>query len=788
LQDVLLFRFVAAATSEKGLSAMPISKSKIAAIELIEQIRNRPDIHLFTGPYVDGIEVTQAIQYYKSSEHLTDPKDRGADNRAGLVAKKPAYVRVYLRSGLFSALANVTGELRIERRKDPFGLNWETVATLSPQWPGQITARNDLDYATERSTLGATLNFIIPAADMIGSLRLTARIWKLESPGNVDEEAVLVNVNLLQTLQLRGVLVSYNGDDGTGKKNISLTAPTQANLQTTAAWTLTVDPLQTTANFAVGGTVAWTTPLTGVADVPGGCSTAWYNLNKAIAGAKTLDGNRSDWIYCGLLPAGIPIANVGGCATSGVSSVPNGQQTTMAHEIGHVAGLSHAPCGTTSGDPNYPAYEPYDAEPLDVPAPLGASGTIKADRRKASIGEYGLNVNSGTIYSPATSDDYMSYCNQTWISLYHHEMLLDNPKFNPKGVGDTGLHVPDLVDPWLWPPEYIPDPPAWEIGKINWRQLKAVPVISVIGMVTSERTIEVSDVMRVTAEPRVEAGIETEFTVEMLDHQQKVIARAPLMRLPSAGSGCGCCGGGSGQPYRGAYIFQALMADVEDGAALRITRPGKEEDEEPREVWSRRAPKNPPRITHFEVHPRETAGYARWEIADACGESLKMTLQFSKDGGRSWNGLASGLTDHEHRFDLAHLPSGDVIFALMAHDGFHSARCVSDTVHLPPRAPVVAIMHPHHRDTLRAGQPLHLWASVSTGTARPIEERACRWLLDGHEVGHGVEAWITTPDEGEHRCTVIAEDEGQRGEATVSFMVKGGRPREAHDETCHSSS
>jgi len=756
-------------------------KLKAEAVRLIEQIRERIDVHLFTGPRVDGIEVTQAIQYYKSDQHLTDPKDRGVDNGAGLVANKPAYVRVYVRPGLFSSIPNVTGELLVERHRDPHGLAMQTVATLSPQWPGQITASYSIDYATERSTLGATLNFIIPAADMTGHLRLTARVWKAETPGSVDEETILVNATLLQTLRLRGILVSYNGDDGTGKNNINLAAPTLADLQNTAAWILTVDPLQSTASFAVGGTIPWSTPLTGTALVPGGCSQQWKDLNAAIAAAKMLDGNRSDWLYYGLLPADIPIANVGGCGLSGVGSGPVGNQTTLAHEIGHNAGLQHAPCGTTSGDPNYPAYEPYDAEPLTVPGPLGSTGTIQLDRRTGRIGEYGLNINSGTIYPPATSDDYMSYCSQTWISLFHHEKLIFNDKFDP--VFLSGAELPELVDPFLWPPEYIPDPPAWENNTLNRRQLKFVPVISIIGMVTSEREIEVRDVMRVPAQPRIEGGIETEFTVEMLDQNQKIIARAPLMRLHATASGCYCCSA-DGNQDRESYVFHALMPDIEHGAALRITRRGKEEDEQPREVWSRRAPKNPPRIAHFEVHARESAGYARWEVADACGESLKCTLQFSKDGGKSWNGIASSLTGTEHRFDLSTLPSGEVIFALMAHDGFYSSKCISEPVVLPSRAPVVAIMHPFDGDTLREGQPLRLWASVSTGSSRRIEDRACRWMLDGHEVGHGLETWTTTPGEGEHRCAVIVEDEGHRAEATVSFIVKGARTRESQDEHC----
>ena len=217
---------------------------------------------------------------------------------------------------------------------------------------------------------------------------------------------------------------------------------------------------------------------------------------------------------------------------------------------------------------------------------------------------------------------------------------------------------------------------------------------------------------------------------------------------------------------------------------LRITRRSDDQREQPRDVWTRRAPKNPPRITHFEVHVRETAGYARWEIADVCGETLECSLQFSKDGGKSWNGLAVALTGTEYHFDLTTLPRDEVVFALLVHDGFFTTKSISAPVCLPARPPVVAIMHPHDGDTLFAGHPLRLWASVMTGSSRLIEDRACRWMLDGHEVAHGLEAWIVTPDEGEHRCTVLVEDEGQRAEATVPFTVKGGLIRESQDEAC----
>src|SRR5829696_7692637 len=51
---------------------------------------------------IQGVEVTQAIQHYESARHLTDPADRQPDNAVTLIAGKPAWVRVYVRSSWFS--------------------------------------------------------------------------------------------------------------------------------------------------------------------------------------------------------------------------------------------------------------------------------------------------------------------------------------------------------------------------------------------------------------------------------------------------------------------------------------------------------------------------------------------------------------------------------------------------------------------------------------------------------------------------------------------------------------
>ena len=115
---------------------------------------------------VQGLEVTQSIQYYRANQHLTDAADRGPDNSLRLVIDKTAWVRTYLRSGQDPAfdngqLAGVDGTLRVERRT---GGVWNTIATLPPQ-NGPIVAEDAFaSYDDERGNINATLNFVVPAA------------------------------------------------------------------------------------------------------------------------------------------------------------------------------------------------------------------------------------------------------------------------------------------------------------------------------------------------------------------------------------------------------------------------------------------------------------------------------------------------------------------------------------------------------------------------------------------------------------------------------------------------
>lgn len=718
-----------------------------------------------TTPYIWGMEVTQAIQYYEANRHLTDPQDRGRDNGMILAAKKPTWVRLYVRSPLIGGNESLSGDLLVERATGPLLNNWTPVTTRTP-WPffNVITQPNP-DYATERGSLGWSLNFNIGANDVWGTLRLTARIWRTGDPSRtvIDTHEETVNATMLQTLRLRGIFIAYDGPDPTTTppaNNVKLAAPTVANLQTTAALTLTMFPVQAQGVFSSGGNMNWFTPLTGVALDAGGCSSEWVGLNYFVSLLKQNDGNRTDCIYYGLLPAATPIQNVGGCELYGVSAGPDTNGPTMAHEIGHAAGLKHGPCNTSGDkvDANYPAYEPYD--PTNTPT--------------ASIGEYGLDIRDGTIHPPRDKD-FMSYCPSQWISLYHYQLLCNNAKFDPQWIGNHRYRPPDLVDPYLWPWEYIPDPPNWQPRPGDLR-VRPEKLISILGITNQDGTLDVRSVTRITALRNQNPARSTAWRAELLGDEGQVVARAPVMRLTSSGCGCSKCQDCDSESS--SFVFQAAMTDVEPGHEIRIVERSRENPRNEEVVWSRTAPSRKPRVTNFAVRFLRERLTASWESACARESTLEFSLQFSKDQGRSWNGLTVGIQGNQYTCNAADVPSGNLIFRLLAHDGFYTVTAVSAPVQVPTRPPLVSILSPRNGEELIAGMPLRLVGAGIASDGLPVATDAATWLIDGRRAAGELDAYVLAPEPGTHRCTLSLNGLGGSARATVDFRTIDPASRE----------
>jgi hypothetical protein len=707
------------------------------------------------GVNIQGVEVTQAIQYYRAEAHLSDPADRQPDNAVRLVAHKPAWVRVYVRGSPFIGLPNilnVTGKVKISRLDD-YG-NYNLISTLDPQPPGAITAKRALNfmidpsYAVERQDISATLNFIVPGEVMCGFLQFHVTVYKEDAGKHikeVDDELIInFDVTLQQTLRVRGIMIGYNGPSSLGPnaQNLTIAAPTLGDLQTTGAWTLLTYPVQSTGEFSNAGTIIWNLPLSD-AYTPGGCTVNWDALIAAAQAQIVADGNLQDVLYYGLLATGIPMGWVIGCGTIGLGTGGDGDQVAMAHELGHACGLNHAPCGDPHApDPNYPAYEPYD--PAGTP--------------EASIGEYGLNITNGNIMSPSTFKDFMSYCNPEWISLYHYGRLINNAGLNPALVCLPWCIFDSPVKEYAVTNPSDPEPPSkWDTPKDLGQAIKSV--ISVIGLEHANGKIEIMSVMRVETTPSIRRGKESGMMAELLGARGRVLAAAPIYRLPLKTS---CNMGEIPAKCSYPYLLQAFIPDVKRGLALCIRRGSTQ-------VWKRRAPKVKPRITEFKLSlNKKNRLVVEWKL-EISNNKQECWLQWSVDRNR-WNALATMLRGERAVFDATNLPSGRVWIRLLVGDGFHTVKAKPLSVEVPLYRPVVSILAPRDGERLMAGRNMRLWGVVSDGSGKALATKKTTWLLDGERVADTLDQFVEVPTMGKHELTLAVVTKGGETRRTVHFI------------------
>lgn len=696
-----------------------------------------------------GIEVTQSIQYHRAREHLTDPADRGADNSVQLVAYKAAWVRVYVRSGLLSAITNVTGTLELARRNR--ALEYELVDTYTPQG-GSVTAEQSIAYRTERGRLGRSLNFVIPASEFHGTLRLTARLTGYDG----SDKAVDLTVRLVQTLRVRGIFVAYNGPSTSAAPTptmpvtqLKLPRPTLADLQSTASTAFAAMPVQATGSFAVCSIMNWFSPLDDARTAPGACSNNWNSLLAWMSLLRDNDGNRGDVVYFGLLPAGIPLG-VPGCGDEGLGAAAVGNEQTFLHEIGHGYGFQHTPCGAAGDtDPNYPTYEPY---------------------MSASIGEFGLDIRGGTIFDPQLTADYMSYCPPRWMSLYQHERLLEHPRLMPRWLPPERSVFDDYPRQRAFDVEHLwwPDPP-W-LKELSERRMD--PVISIQGRVLEDGRIEVDSVARIhVVAPAL--GVATRWVAQLLDDQGQALSRAVLMRREPQGGGC--CGGNHSNHDNDAppFAFRAYVPNVAPGASLRIDGPGKQ-------AWSREASQHPPLFAHtaFNVN-REQELALEWRLEE--GDVKDVWAQWRRDHDDAWHGLAIGLGENNATLPLEGLPAGNIQVRLIAHDGFHSTESEPMGVELPEREPILSIVSPPDGMTFRAGHPMQLQGNLIDSSGQPLHDERLTWWLDGVPIGRNRERWLSAPDPGRHELVLQAEWSNGTVRRAVTFATER-EPRRTSQE------
>ena len=691
---------------------------------------------------IQGLEITQAIQHYRAAAHLDDPADRGPNNSLRLVTNKSAWVRTYLRSGQIAGFDNgqvqaVTGTLTVERRVNGV---WGVVANIAPQ-NGPIDAEDSfVSLDAERGNINNTLNFIVPAATMTGLLRFTVNVASAMAacPGNSADYATTVDVNLEQTLNAAFITIGYEGRNATNTGNLDLPAPTLADCFDETTWALTTYPVSSVPNVRIAGTFDTFTPLDDPRSCPGCCSPNWGPLLTQVAGLVLLDqiaNPGTDWAYYGIINNGIPV-NVPGCnwaATGGLA----GRQETYAHEIGHQFGLPHARCGNAgAGNANYPIYEPYDL-PVDVPAnPINTTNWTMA-----SIGEYGLDINNGNIANPNTAEDFMSYCSPRWISVFTHNYLINRPEFSPTVIATGSGAAASRV---------IRD----EVNDFVRRGDEIEPLIHLIGMLSDDE-VEIEKVARLASPYRPGQGRATNLIAQLLGEEDEILAQDIVYAYSdegcgTAGSGdCGCSDAGCEE--KRSQLLRAMLKDAAPGQCLRIVKDGKT-------IWERRCPAKAPRLSNIRCnYVRDGSIQLSWRCQTAGDGQEECWLRYSQDG-KQWQALTVGVTNNGFKIDPDRLPSGEIRFQILAHDGFFTTIAESKPITVAHREPTATILYPTDRALAYAEQQLHLWGAGLGSAGQRLADDAFVWTINDKEVGRGPDIWVSNPGEGEWLVRLTVAD------------------------------
>jgi hypothetical protein len=208
-------------------------------------------------------------------------------------------------------------------------------------------------------------------------------------------------------LHLVLVPVEWNSD-GSGR----LPDLGPARLASLEALLLALYPIAS-LNLEVREPLPWSDGLTWTGNVDFG------DLNDALIDLREDDGAPADaYYYAVVKPDTSFSAYCGGSCVTGQSYVVSDPEDawirvgsgvgfdgddwtwTLAHETGHMHGRGHAPCDVSSSDPDYP----YDY---------------------GLIGVWGLDPRATLYLDPEVYGDLMGYCDDTWISDYTYQALLD---------------------------------------------------------------------------------------------------------------------------------------------------------------------------------------------------------------------------------------------------------------------------------------------------------------------------------------------------------------------------
>ena len=167
-----------------------------------------------------------------------------------------------------------------------------------------------------------------------------------------------------------------------------------------------------------------------------------------------------------------------------------------------------------------------------------------------------------------------------------------------------------------------------------------------------------------------------------------------------------------------------------------------------------------------------------WSARDADGDRLRTTIDYSRDGGRSWKVVATDVAGRSLRLASRALPaSRNARIRLRVSDGFDAAIAVSGRLRAIGAPPRVRIAGAARRTQVRSDGLLLLEDAAFDDAGRPLTGRRLRWFAGSRLLGSGEQLSTRSLPLGARSIRLVATDSlGRSAVASVALHVTAVRP------------
>lgn len=387
-------------------------------------------------PLVEGLAITsvaffQAVKVPVVSESGPLPTE---DRVAPVVAGRRAAVRVYVAPRAGWTPRTVTAQLFLEGGGERFALE-DTRFVTGASLEGTASSVFLFDVPAERVVPGLRVSAQLTVADGLAMAAGGMSEARMPPDGTNVDVGVEPDPGPLQVM-----LVPFRYDtDGSGR----LPDTSEGQLDRFRALLQAMFPIAR-VEFTVHASLPWSRPLLQSGNVD------FVSMTGELRNLRRAESAPDAVYYYGLIEPTERFDQYcrGGCTLgqgfvvldfeNGARRVAGGlgftgerAAGTLAHELGHLHGRLHAPCGASGVD-------------LAFPYPNGTLGTWGWDARRR-------------FFYPSGMFDFMSYCSPDWISDYNYGALFQRSvrvnglaaqEWRPAGAQTVDAPLPRWVARW----------------------------------------------------------------------------------------------------------------------------------------------------------------------------------------------------------------------------------------------------------------------------------------------------------------------------------------------------